>query len=259
MPSVLVREIIGQASTLLKDASPQFTRWTQRELVGWLNHGQTVLCEYLPEAGTRLDVIKLAQGTRQSIASIATTDVKAGDGVLLDAPLIGRRLLGLRRNMGSTGTTPGRAIRGPVSRRVLDAQDPDWHARTDTSITEYVFDPATPRYFDVVPGVTGTMWVEAQLIAAPVAIPNPNDNTTYLRDGVSVQKITVGDEYAPDLLNFVVGMAQLKDAKYADKAAAAYHGGLFLQSLGAKVEAATGTNPNLKRWPMQPAPVAAAS
>lgn len=259
MPTVLVRDLLWRISDALKDRSPQFTRWTQHELVGWLNDIQLLICDVHPEAGARRDTVRLVAGPLQSIASIAVADVKTGDGVVPSVPIRGRRVRGVHRNMTSNGTVAGRAIRGPIDRKTLDASDPDWPARSDTAISCYLFDPAKPTVFEVTPAVTGTVWANISYDAFPVPIPNPADNTTYLAGGVSAQTITIGDEYEPDLFNGVLGLAHLKDSKYADKSAAQFHGGLLLQSLQSKVQAAGQTNPNLKRWPMQPSPAAMAS
>lgn len=245
-----VKDVVWRVSVLLQDTAPQFQRWPEREIVHWLNDAQVSITKYLPLACSRVISMKLRAGTLQSIASIAAADAKLEDGSAPSAPIAGVQFLNPRRNMGSTGSTPGRAIR-MVERDVLDSQDPDWHTRTATAVSSVVYDPMTPRNFSVTPGVTGTVWMQLALTAAPTAIPNtaPIGSEAYLVDGGSTVTISVDDEFVPELVDYVVARANLKDVKYADKAAADLHTQRFLASLNAKVTAVTGTNPNLTVLP----------
>lgn len=208
------------------------------------------IAKYLPLSGSRVDAIKLAAGTRQSIAVIADTDCKPGDGSTPSAPIHGVQFLSPRRNMGANGTTPGKAVR-MVERDTLDSQDPDWHTRTGSAVSSVVYDPQTPRYFYVTPGVTGTVWMEIAYAAKPIAIPNTATppSEAYKVDGASTQTITIDDEFAEELVDYVVARANLKDVTYAEPAKAALHTQRFLSSLNAKVAAVTGTNPNLTVLP----------
>ncbi len=250
--TLLVKDVVWRISVLLKDNSPQFQGWSEREIIHWLNDAQQAIAKYLPLASSRVDAIRLQPGTRQSIEAIPAANCKPGDGSTPTVPIYGTQFLSPRRNMGADGLTPGRVVR-MVERDVLDTTDPDWHTRTSTTVLSAIYDPATPRYFYVTPGVPASpqVWIEMAYGAKPIAIPNTAapGAEAYRFDGTSTQPITVDDEYAEDLVDYVVARANMKDTKYAEKAAVALHTNRFLASLNAKVAAVTGNNPNLTVLP----------
>ena len=250
--TALVRDVLWRVAVLLQDTTPQFQRWTERELVHWLNDAQVAIVKFLPSAASRVDAIKLAAGTRQSIASIAASNCKPGDGSTPSATIYGTLFLNPRRNMGADGLTPGRAVR-MVDRDVLDSQTPNWHTLTGADVASVVFDPLTPRFFYVTPGVPAGQdrWLEVAYNAAPTSIPNvaAAGSEAYANAGSSIVTIGVDDEHVDDLVNYVVARANMKDVKYADPAKAVAHTNLFLGSLNAKVTAMTGANPNLRMLP----------
>lgn len=248
--TILVKDLVWRISVLLQDTLPQFQRWTERELVHWLNDGQVAICSLVPIASSRVDAVKLAAGTRQSIAAIAAADCKPGDGSTPSQPIYGTQFIGPRRNMGADGLTPGRAVR-VVERDMLDTTDPTWHTKTGNAIRSVVYDPETPRYFYVSPGSTGSLWLEIAYTSAPIAIPNTASagSEAYLVGGSSTLPISVDDEYGTALVDYVVARANLKDVTYSEPAKAAFHTQQFLGVLNAKVAAITGKNPNLTVLP----------
>ncbi len=245
-----VKDVVWRISVLLQDTAPQYQRWPEREIIHWLNDGQVTITKYLPLACAKVISMKLRTGTLQSIASIAAVDAKLEDGSTPSAPIYGVQFLNPRRNMGSAGTTPGRAIR-MVERDVMDSQDPDWHTRTASAVSSVIYDPMTPRNFSVTPGVTGTVWMQLALTASPTAIPNtaPVGSEAYLVDGGSTTAISIDDEFVAELVDYVVARANMKDSKHSDKAAADFHMKRFLESINTKVAVVTGTNPNLTVLP----------
>jgi len=248
--SILVKDVLYRVSAQLHDISPQFTRWTQRELVSWLNDGQKAIAKYLPSSCSRVDAVKLVPGTKQSIESIASNSIIPGDG---SAPslVMGHYLQSVIRNMGSAGNTPGRAIR-IADREILDVNSPDWHSETSTTISQFIFDPRTPKVFYVSPGVPATpaVWVEISFLANPVEISTTG---SYGMDGNDTTKISVDDKYVDDLVNYILARAYMKDAEFATNGAqAAAHSQLFVSSINAQVAALTGVNPNLRSLPMNP-------
>lgn len=245
-----VKDVLWRISVLLQDTTPQFQRWPEKELVHALNDGQTNIAKFLPLACSRIVSMKLRAGTLQSIAAIAAADCKLEDGSTPSDTTYGVQFLNPRCNMGSTGTTVGSAIR-MVERDVMDSQDPDWHMRTASSVSSVIYDPMTPRNFHVTPGVTGTVWMRLALTAKPTAIPNTGTpgSELYANSGASTTTISIDDEFVPELVDYVVARANLKDVKYASKQTADLHTNRFLASLNAKVAAVTGTNPNLTILP----------
>lgn len=256
--SILVRDVLEQVSRHLTDFAPQFERWTQSELLSYLNDGQRAIAKYLPTSCSRIDSIKLAAGTRQSIEFIPAAGIIPGDGSAA-ADVHGNTLLSVSRLMGSDGLTPGRALR-IVDRDVLDAAQPGWHiiAATATATpTQYTFDPRNPKAFYVCPGVpsSSTLWAEVSFLADPIAIPDGN----YAAGGGSTTKLSIDDRYVDDLVNYMLARSNMKESEFAANAnLSAAHTNLFTSSINAQAVALTGVNPNLTSLPMVPTVLAAA-
>lgn len=256
--SILVRDVLEQVSRHLTDFSPQFTRWTQVELLSFLNDGQRAIAKYLPHACSRVDVIKLKPGTKQSIDTIAATDILPGDGSTAVA-VSGNVFLGVSHLMGANGSTPGRALR-IVDRDVLDASLPGWHVvlpGAKALPTQYTWDPRNPKIFYVCPGVPATpeVWAEVSYLADPVTIPAGN----YAATGGSTTRLSIDDKYVDDLVNYMMARSYMKEAEYAANAnLSASHTTMFTSSINAQATAMTGVNPNLTVLPMAPAVPAAA-
>lgn len=262
--TILVREALRRVSKLLQDISPQFIKYPEQEAVDALNDAHLAIAKFLPSAASRNDAIKLRPGTLQSIETIAFADCKPGDGSTPTQNILGVGLLGITRNMGADGLTPGRVVR-IVDQEMLDLQDPDWHlaSRAKTAIQCFTFNPLLPLYFSVTPPVHAStaVWAQVQYNAQPLRIPNTGapSSELYLADGTNAETIKIRDEFIDDLVNYVVARANMKEAEWADGNKATYFTNLFLGSLNAKVAASTGTNPNLKRLPFAPEPIGQAS
>lgn len=252
--NTLVKEVLYRVSDALHDLNPQFQRWTSRSLVVALNDGQIAIAKYIPTACSRVDAVKLVPGTKQSINSIASGSIIPGDGSTA-AAVNGNALLSVIRNMGTNGLTPGKAIR-LVDREVLDLNTPDWHTKTGSAVTEYVFDPRTPKNFYVTPGVPSAtnVWVEASFMADPIAVPVGG---SYAWDGSDTTKVSIDDKFIDDLVSYTTARAYLKDAENAANAGLyATYAQQFISSINAQAAALTGVNPNLKTLPMADIPKA---
>lgn len=262
--TITVKEVLRQASVLLQDNDAQFVRHPETELVDWLNDAQRAIYKFLPAACSRVDAVKLVPGTLQSIESIPAANCKPGDGSTPAVPIVGALLMDVMQNMGTLGTVPGRAIR-PITdgREVLDALNPLWHTEVDTTVLGFLYDPRTPRYFYVTPGVHGStaVWVRMAYVAEPIVIPNTGTpgSELYAASGSSTVKISVHDEHTDDLVNYVVARALMKNAQYASTTNAGGFAALFMGSINSKAKAITGYNPNLTRLPFSPEPIGAAA
>ena len=102
MATTRVRELIDDAKRILQEVSAEGTRWTNIELLAWLNESYKAIVQVKPDANTANASIDLVDGTRQSI------------------PADGLRLLDVIRN------TEGMAV-SLIDRRYLDLSDRDWH------------------------------------------------------------------------------------------------------------------------------------
>lgn len=252
--TTLVRDLIGRVSDTLSDTSPQFTRWSEPVLVGWLNEAQLVIAKYLPFTCSRVDAVRLAPGTRQSIATIPQTHILPGDGSTA-AAVNGNALLAVVRNMGADGATPGRAVR-IVDQDVLDASNPNWHvAKADPVVRQYVFDPRLPKTFYVTPPVPTSpqCWVEISFMADPAMLPAGSALPS------SSAKLSIDDKNADDAFNYIMARAQMKDAEAEGNASlASNYVNMFTASINAQSVALLGVNPNLTSLPLNPAVPASA-
>lgn len=226
MGTTVASEIIGRASTILLDATN--TRWSQPELLDWLNVGQRAIVQIRPDASAVTQAVQLAAGTKQTIPAGAV------------------RIMRVRRNMGANGTTPGRAIRS-VEFEVLDAQNPGWHTDDAAQVVRHVlFDPADPRVFYVwPPQPTDTPHqVEAVLSMVPDEVEDTDD------------PITLDDIYTDVLLDYILMRAYQKDSAYGENSRkAALFGQSFLTALGVKATADMISDLNLNAPPAKSPPV----
>lgn len=218
MGTILASAIIAKASLQLFD--PSNVRWTQPELLGWLNSGQRAITAIKPSAYTKVASVKLVAGTRQTIPS---------DGWLL---------LGLYRNMGTNGATPGAAVR-ITTREVMDALNLNWHTDTPASaVSDYMFNLNDQDAFYVYPPNDGTGYVELNYAAVPPDL------------GAVSDPIEISDVYEPVLLDYILFRANAKDGTYPPglQLASTYLQA-FLSAVGAKDTAELQSNPDLQLTP----------
>jgi len=95
MGTLLASALISQASEIIQDESN--VQMTTANALGWLNDAQRAIVIVKPDASTVIRSITLVPGTKQSIA--------------------GLKLMSVVRNMGASGSTPGRGPRGPSGAR----------------------------------------------------------------------------------------------------------------------------------------------
>lgn len=255
--STLVRDVLRDVSAQLNDLDPQFNRWTQADLLLGLNDAQTVIATYMPWSCARSDAIKLKPGTKQSIDTIAATDIVPGDGST-PTDMLGHALHRVLRNAGNTGTKPGRAI-SITDFDTLDITDPNWHISQGAEVLQYVYDPRNPKLFYTYPGVptTGALWVEIAYQAAVKRIV-PTSQTQFIATGSDTTVLTVDDRFVPDVHNYIMARAYMKDAEAGGNAQlAAAYAQLFAGSISAQVSAMTGANPNLQSLNINPSMLAA--
>lgn len=257
--SVLVKDLLYRVCKDLGDINPQFTRWTQKELVNAINDGQRAIAKFLPPACARIDAVQLEPGTRQSIAFIPAARIRPGDGsVAVDVR--GNLVQSVSRFMGVAGAAPGSAIR-IADRDMLDLANPEWHSLTAAKPTDYAFDPRTPQYFYVSPGVPASpaVWVEVAMLADPAEIPN-GASADYAQGSASTQALSIDDKYLDDLMHYVMARGHMKatESQASVQMVSAYST-MFVNSINAQAAAMTGVNPNLKSLPLSPQVPAAAS
>lgn len=183
MGTVTAQTILNKAAIQLTDIAN--VRWTRAELLSWLNDGMRQIVLMQPSASSTTVSKLLTAGTRQTIPS---------DGWLL---------LQIYRNMGTTGTTAGRAIR-IVSREVLDGFNPNWHSEIPKAeVKNYIYDVQDQLAFYVYPPNNGTQYIELNYSAQPTNLTS------------ETQTIPIFDIFQSALVDYIMFRACSKDAEYA--------------------------------------------
>lgn len=255
-----VRDVLWRVCTLLQDISPQFVRWSERELVSHLNDAQMAVVKFIPTTCTKILSVRLKPGTRQSIERILAADAKDEAGATSSVDVLGNQLIEVVRNMGADGVTPGIPV-SVILRETLNTEAPNWHTTSAVPVLGYCYTPQVPRSFLVYPGVpSGRTWVELAMTAQPAKIPNTGapGGELYAFSGNNTTLVSIDDEHTDDLVNYVVARAHMKQATQASAAVAAQFAALFTGSINAKVAAITGNNPNLQTLPFAAEPIGAA-
>jgi hypothetical protein len=205
MATVVASTLIGKAQLILMD--PNGVRWTQTELLGWLNSGQREVARLRSDAASKVALVQLVAGTYQSMPTDAV--------LLLDIP----------RNMGTTGTSPGTPLKR-IPREYMDDIMPTWHSATAVSAPRhFMYDSKLPRNFYVYPPSDGTGKVEMQYGAVPADVASVSNT------------ITLDDVYEGPLLDYVLFRAYSKDSESpASAQRAAAHRAAFDQTLATKAQ-----------------------
>lgn len=215
------------SSQLLDKVNAEFSR---TELLGWLNDGQREVSRIDPTANAAVANVTCVAGTRQSI------------------PADGWLLLDVYRNMGSSGTTPGRSVR-VTSMKLLDSFDPDWHTATSTNEPyHYIFDPNDETAFWVYPPSDGTSKLQVNYAKVPAAISS------------EATAIELSDLYANALVDYVLYRAVEKaSADQPVSPAAGVYWAAFSNAVSGKVQVQGELDPNQSLAPRQPNTQAAES
>lgn len=218
MGTITGQSLADNAAGLLHDVAK--TRWTDADYLIWLNDAQRQATIYDSAIFTTNTAVLLSpSSTKQTL------------------PAGGNMLVSLVRNMGSNGTTPGRAI-AIASRDHMDVQVPEWHtdlADPTNGIANYMFDPRDNKTFYVYPQAPATAWyVEMVYHDTPPALAQLAD------------PIGLDDQFANALLDYLLYRAYMRDNVYGElHPAAQQHFVQFVAQLGSNAMAEMMTNPNL--------------
>lgn len=183
MGTVIAQSMIDKASILLLDVAK--VRWTQAELLGWLNDGQRDIATHRADACVKTEAMTLAASTiKQAI------------------PASGKQFVRLTRNLGADGTRSGRAIT-ECDRATLDLFSPTWPRDSfGPEVIHYMPDPVDPKAFVVYPKApAGQLQVEIEYTYIPADI-------------AAGAAITISDSFANALLDYVLYRAHSKDSEY---------------------------------------------
>jgi len=198
MGTILASAIVDKAEIILLDTTN--VRWAATELLAYLNEGQRAIVLLKPDTNVTTDSYALIAGTKQRIPD-GTSDYQNATPTTLPAGIM---LIDVERNMGTGGATAGRAVT-IVDIRIMDTNDPDWHAATAAAeVKHYMFDIRNPKVFYVTPPqpTSGFGYIEVSYSSLPA-------------DVIISAAITLDDIYSDVLLDYILYRAYQKDADYS--------------------------------------------
>jgi hypothetical protein len=203
MGTIVAQTIINQMVTTLYDDA--HTKWTEAELLGYLNDGQANIVLHNRSAYVVTAAVQQAAGTKQTI------------------PAAGISFRGVRRNMGAAGATPGRVVR-PTTFEDLNNTRPDWHSEAAAGVAvNFLYDPENPKvYYVSPPQPSSPHYLEIVYSSVPPSIALISD------------VITIDDVFKTALYNYGMMRAWLKASDNMDVQKAAVFGQAYLQELGVK-------------------------
>jgi hypothetical protein len=208
MPTTKAVDLISRVSITLQD--PTFVRWTQGELLNYLNDAQRQVVLFRPDAKAVNAPFTCTNTAKQTL------------------PAEGLRLINVLRNTG------GRAVT-KVDRSILDVQLPTWYetAALADGVKHYVYDALDPKNFYVFPKPANLHQIDIVYAISPVDIVISNYTT-------DVQVIGIDDIYANALMDYMMYRAYQKDSEFANLNRAAVYYQAFTTSLGIKSQADGG-------------------
>lgn len=208
MPTTKAVDLINRVSITLQD--PTFVRWTQGELLNYLNDAQRQIVLFRPDAKAVNAPFTCVNSAKQTL------------------PADGLRLISVLRNTG------GRAIT-KVDRSILDVQLPTWYetAVGSDGVKHYVYDALDPKNFYVFPKPAAAYQIDIIYAMSPVDIVIANHTT-------DTQVIGIDDIYANALMDYMMYRAYQKDSEFANLNRAAVYYQAFTTSIGIKSQADGG-------------------
>jgi hypothetical protein len=216
-----VGDLLRRARTILQEITQDGVRWTNAELLDWLNEAYATVLAIRPSANTINAKFACVVGTRQELPTEAD------------------RLLGVVRNLS---TKAQGLIVTAVDRGTLDATRRRWHGEPQTEVIEhFMFDSLDPRRFYVYPPASAA----ARLEIIYSRVPEPHAQSEARAD--SAELLRLPESYAPILLDMVLARAFSKDAEHAaNLQRATLHSQSAQAALGLKIQGAATASPNAR-------------
>ena len=214
-----VGELLRRARTVLQEVAQDGVRWTNTELLDWLNEAYASVLAIRPSANAINAEFGCVAGTRQELPAEAD------------------RLLGVVRNLSIKAKG---LIVTAIDRGTLDATRRRWHGEPQTeAIEHFVFDDLDPQRFYVYPPASAA----ARLEIIYSRVPEAHEQSEARPD--STEQLRLPGIYAPILLDMVLARAFSKDAEHAaNLQRATLHSQSALAALGLKIQGATTSSPN---------------
>lgn len=220
MPVTTVGTVIKNAKLVLQETSAAGTRWTNEELIGWLNESYQAITQVKPDAASVNAELTLVAGTKQAI------------------PENGLRLIDVVRNTAAESNGMGILV---ATRRSLDQTRRNWHRDTQSyNVEQYMFDDLDPTHFYVYPPArTGT---KVEIIYS--SVPQPHDKAGGL-PAIEDDPIHLPDAYGAVITDYILYRAYSKDAGHAaNLQRATMHMNAVNNALGVKTQVDMNSSPN---------------
>lgn len=207
---ITVSTVITNVKRVLQEVAEDGVRWSNNELLAWLNEAYQAIVQIKPDASSVNARMQLLAGTRQSI------------------PESGLRLIDVVRNTAENSEKMGVLV---TTRRALDTVRRSWHADPQSiDIEQFIFDDEDPVHFYVYPPASP----EAELEIIYAAVP-PAHADEY--DDAKSDQIRINDSFAPVITDYILMRAFSKDAEHAiNIQRAQLHQNAYLRALGQKVQ-----------------------
>lgn len=209
--AVSVRDVIARVRRVMHDEVEPY-RWTDGELIEWLNDAASEVVIIRPAAGARTETVELDEGAYQAI------------------PAEGIQLMDVVRNI-KPDDKPGRPIRR-TDRRLLDSAEPTWYERKPaSSVRHFTFDDRNPKAFYCYPPAEQGLRVEILYSAPPEPVDSVNDTLGMDR------------AYIGPLVSYILYRAMSKDFEFGGGALAAAHQQAFMTAMGVQNDVALAVSP----------------
>ena len=186
MSTIYISAVLAKVVEVTGEAA--YGQTSKEQMVAWLCEGETIIVKEKPDAFTKVATEQMAAGTRQTLAS---------DGLLFLMPVC---------NMGTDGNTPGDVVY-LADMDQLNRSNPAWHSATgNAAINSICFNLNDPKAFYVSPpqpeADQGFLRYVYSAIPPVITITAENYDVTF----------NLGDEYAPNLVNYILARVYSKDA-----------------------------------------------
>ncbi|WP_067097937.1 phage adaptor protein [Marinomonas atlantica] len=210
--------VINRVKTTLQETTDSGTRWTNGELIEWVNESYQAIIQIKPEASTINMDVELKAGTKQTI------------------PANGLRLIDVVRCVSESSSGAAVTV---CDRRQLDTARRGWHREPQTlDVEHFIFDEMDPKTFYVYPPAQAGAQIELMYSALP-------DLHSSASNAIPNDSIRFDDTLAPVIVDYVLYRAYSKDADHtANLNRAQMHYQAFMQSLGQKTQIDRATSPN---------------
>jgi len=202
---MLVSELMDQARVLLIDTTATY-RWAQAELLDYYNDAGSIIVSHKPQANATTSSTIMVSGVKQSL------------------PTGGTALIRINRNMGTDGSTAGKAVT-IISQDVIDRTTPTWVTDTASATTDhYMYSTRNPGIFYIYPQSDGTGYLELIYGKAPA--------TVAIGD-IASTNVALSDDYLMIMLDYILFRAYSKDSDVPNAAArASAYKASFMEGIG---------------------------